>query len=507
MRPYPARLTIALGGILLATFISRWPFAASVDARQDLSVDVSVADPPRARAVLEAIRQGLPAVPGEVLVKFKAGTDTGAMASVMGLASTRGSAPSVRWVGDLAVLRTDGDSPLEATAARLRREPEVEYAHPNYLLPLSQTRNDPGLSRQWNFTAIDVPRAWDINPGGRSVIVAVIDSGVTSTTNNANFRLWTGARFDVVNIPFRVSPDLDSARFAGAVDFTPTRLTYSNFQTQPVIDTDGHGTHVASTVLESAGNSLGFAGIAYEARLMALKACFSYWDAQLITSALGEPGFINPSFTGGCPTSSVVEAIRYAADQGAKVINLSLGGPGEAPAYRDALNYAVQRGAFVSIAAGNEFEDGNPVNYPAAYAPQIAGAMTVAAVGPSQQRAPYSSTGTYVEITAPGGDFRNAGQNGLIWQIGLNEPDFDSQLLVPRFDRYTEVAKQGTSMAAPHVAGVAALLVSQGYSSPAIIEAAIRRFARDLGPAGEDPEYGVGLIDARATLRGLGIAR
>ena len=482
------------------------PFGVTADAQQPV-VEATVADMAQARAVLNAVASGRGYVPGEVIVKFKAGTDSGAMAAVFDLATPRGTTSRVRWVGDLAVVPTDGDDAVEATAARLQREPEVEYAQPNYLLRLHATPNDPGLSRQWNFTAIDIPRAWDINPGAQDVTVAVIDSGVTSATATVTYRLWTGSRFDIAPIPYRINPDLDAARITAAVDFTPTRLVYSGFATHPVFDTEGHGTHVAGTVLQSTGNSLGYAGIAYNARLMALKACFSYWDLQLLQSALGEPGFVPTDFGGSCSTTSVVEAIRYAADRGVKVINMSLGGPGEAPAYRDALNYAVQRGVFVAISAGNSFETGNPTNYPAAYASQIAGVMSVAAVGPSLQRSAYSSTGTYVEIAAPGGDVRSGGQAGLIYQVGLFSPDFDNQVLVPRFDRYTDVPLQGTSMASPHVAGVAALLVSQGYSSPAVIEAAIRKFARDLGAAGQDPEFGAGLIDARATLRGLGVAR
>ncbi len=482
------------------------PFGATAGAQQPVA-EATVADLAQARAVLGAVTSRRGYVPGEIVVKFKAGTDTSAMAAVFDLATPRGAAGRVRWVGDLAVLRTTDDDAVEATASRLEREPEVEYAQPNYLLPLNATPNDPGLSRQWNFPAIDIPRAWDINPGAQNVTVAVIDSGVTSATATVNYRLWTGSGFTITAIPYRINPDIDAARIVDAVDFTPTRLSYQGFATQPVFDTDSHGTHVASTVLQSTGNAVGYAGIAYNARLMALKACFSYWDLQLLQSAMGQPGFVPTTFSGSCTTTAVVEAIRYAADRGAKVINLSLGGPGEAPAYRDALTYAAQRGAFVTISAGNSFESGNPTNYPAAYAPQIAGVMSVGAVGPSLRRAPYSSTGSYVEIAAPGGDLRSGGEAGMIFQVGLFGPDFDNEVLIPRFDRYADDAKQGTSMAAPHVAGVAALLVSQGYSNPAVIETALRKFARDLGTAGADAEYGAGLLDARATLRGLGVAR
>jgi serine protease len=191
-----------------------------------------------------------------------------------------------------------------------------------------------------------------------------------------------------------------------------------------------------------------------------------------------------------------------------QVINLSLGAPGEAPVLNDAIRYAVSRGAFVAIAAGNSYEDGNPLEYPAGYAPSIDGAMAVGATGRSNRRAYYSNSGAQVEITAPGGDVRDGGLAGVIYQTSLFAPDFDPFTVTrPRFDRYADTPNQGTSMASPHVAGVAALLYSQGINRPNAIEAAIKRFAVDLGPAGRDNDFGYGLVDARASLRGLGVAR
>ncbi len=496
---------------LLAAMLAAAAIAVpAVEARQDLVGEATLgsANRPRAAALLRAVRERLDHVPGEVLVKFRDGTTSAAQASILSLAPAPASGRRVRWVGEIAVVTTADDVPAAAGAGRLSLEPEVEYAQPNHMVRLSATPNDPGLVRQWNLSAADVPRAWDINPGASDVLVAVIDGGITTVSGSVTYALWTGERFQSVAVPYRVNPDLDPARFSGALDTTSIRLTISGVATQPVFDTDGHGTHVAGTLVQSTNNGLGFAGVAHAARLMPVKSCFSYWDLQFFASAEGEPGFVDPDFTGGCLTSDVVAGIRAAADAGAKVINMSLGGVGQAPAYREALNYAVQRGAFVAIAVGNEYEEGNPVEYPAAYAADIAGVMSVGAVGRGLRRAYYSNTGAHLEITAPGGDSRESGFAGLVLQTGLVESDFDpATIIAPRFDRYDESGKQGTSMASPHVAGVAALLYSQGITNPAAIEAAIKRFARDLGDPGADPQYGAGLIDARATLRGLGVAR
>jgi serine protease len=451
--------------------------------------------------VVAAWNEELLYVPGEVLVKFRNGTT--ALSQGRALSIMRGPIDITQstWIGEVLLARTTWEPDPEEAAAALRRQPEVEWAQPNYMRRLHATPNDPSFSRQWNFNMIEMPRAWDINPGANAnIIVAIIDTGVTTAAASYTFPLWTGRSFENVSVPFTVSPDITASRIMPGRDFV--------FWSGPVLDLVGHGTHVAGTALEETNNNIGLSGIAYGARLLPLKACFGYWDLQILQSSLGIPGFVDPSETGSCPDSAVAQAIRFAADNGAGVINLSLGGPSPSAITLDALTYAVGRGAFVSLSMGNNYERGNAAQYPAAYAPQIKGATSVGAVGRTQLRAYYSNTGAHIELAAPGGDFREGGLPGVIYQIGLFDLDSDPfSVIRPRFDRYEEVPAQGTSSAAPHVAGVAAMLYSQGITNPAAIEAAMKRFARDIGPAGKDDEYGDGLIDARATLRGLGVAR
>lgn len=470
-------------------------------AQAPLPADRLLAGPAEAARIVEAWNDDLPFIPGEVLVKFRSGVNGAAQSRALSVMRAPMDAGDATWIGDVLRVPTPGEPDAAAAAAALARQPEVEWATPNYVRQLHAAPNDPSYSRQWNFTLIDMPRAWDINPGGSSeVVVAVLDTGVTVAGERHPLLLWTGAGFETVEIPVAVNPDLSPARILPGRDFV--------FWTGPVVDFVGHGTHIAGTVLQETNNGRGLAGMAYRARLMPLKVCYGYWEVQFVQSASGIPGFVDPRETGTCPDTAVAEAIRYAADNGANVISLSLGGPAASPITREALAYAVGKGVFVAISNGNQYERGNYVEYPAAYATELEGVVSVGAVGRTQRRAYYSSTGSHLELVAPGGDLREGGSAGTIYQFGLFSPDFDPETIIrPRFDRYTDVPMQGTSMATPHVAGLAALLFTQGVRTPAAVEAAMRSSARDLGATGRDDEYGDGLIDARSALRGLGLAR
>ena len=226
-------------------------------------------------------------------------------------------------------------------------------------------------------------------------------------------------------------------------------------------------------------------------------------------------GLLVAAIAGGCATSDIIAGIRYAADNGAKVINLSLGRDGDpAPAIRSAVEYAVSHGAFVVAAGGNDALDGNPVERYAAQIQHLDGKRMVAvsATGPDRQRPPYSTTGNYIELAAPGGDFTRGATGGILQQtidLDLTETFAGpvSRYTAPRFDAFAYFYFEGSSMATAHVSGLAALLVSQGVTDPKAIEAILKSSATDLGPAGRDDQYGYGLINARAALRGLGLAR
>ena len=424
------------------------------------------------------------------------------------------------------VLVTPGEDP-EVVASALRERPEVEYAQASYRLHATLVPNDPLYAKlQWNLPMLNLETAWDIQPqAGSSITVAVIDTGMayqnaTITATLPSFRDGRGNRYPAlgkVTIPYAGAPQLVGAGNAGRI-VAPFDVISAG--ANPPLDFEGHGTHVSGTIGQLTNDGVGVAGVAFNVKLMPVKVLASTWDV-LFGAASSEGG----------SDDDVARGIRYAADNGAKVLNMSLGGSGPAncatnpnqadcaPVIEAAMRYAVGKGCFIVVSAGNEFEDTvppygkNPTSILAEIASRIAGVVSVAAVDRAKAHAYYSSAGSYVELSAPGGSERGFGNDGFVWQQTFDYNFTDTFLLppaqyrAPRFDVLATIGYIGTSMAAPHVSGIAAMLMQQGITDPAAIEDILEKTAVDLGAPGRDDLFGYGLVDARAALRGLGLAK
>lgn len=289
--------------------------------------------------------------------------------------------------------------------------------------------NDPLYPRQWNLHKINVEGAWQISKG-KDVIVAVLDTGISPIA------------------------DFAKTHFAPGYDFIN--------DTTDATDDYGHGTHVAGTIAQSTNNNFGAAGIAYEATLMPLKV--------LSVSSSGT-------------VADIAEAVRFAADNGASVINLSMIGHGKSQLLQEAINYAYRKGSVIIAPAGNSNE--NSVPYPARYRHVIG----VAALDSELQKTPYSNYGAGVDISAPGGFIQGEDPSG-----GIIQNTFDRRMQISTFAPY-----QGTGIATPHVAGVAALIYATGLTSPDRINTILMRSAHavDIDP---NNAYGAGKLDAAAAL-------
>lgn len=470
-------------------------------------------DPPRpARTSRDADRlrdadgDARPYADGSIIVKFKDDATRGAISAAT--AQVAGTIASRDAYANFDIVGIPPGLDPEAAAAAMRARPDVEYAQPRYRNHAMARPNDTLYGNQWNFPAIDMERVWDIQPGASSnIIVAVLDSGMAYRSGSISyqstrpFRMTPGGplypALGRVSVPFAAAPELgasESSRFVAPRDFI--------WNDDLPVDLDGHGTHVAGTIGQVTNNNSGTAGMAYNVRLMPVKVIPGLWD-----EIFGSP------FDG---TDDVVaRGVRYAADNGAKVINLSIGREtgGAATVVTDAIRYAIGRGCFVVVASGNTRAEGNLPNRLGQPAPDIAGMVAVSGVGRTLDVAFYSTSASYVELAAPGGDQRQGGTSAGILQQTIDLDLLEtylrpvSQYGPPRADSFAYEYFQGTSMAVPHVSGFAALLMQQGITNPAAIEAAMKQYATDRGTAGRDDFYGFGLINPRATLRGLGLAR
>src|SRR3954469_20409469 len=190
---------------LLASLVT-WLGTPHLQAQQPATASGLLDSAGRMRALLGTSANG-GYIPGETLVKFRDGVGPAGQTRALS-AVRRGAAvgASSRWIGDVLLVETPGDPDAPAIAATLTREPEVEWAQPNYIRKRKLRPNDPAYSLQWNLDLINLPAAWDINKGS-AVTVALIDSGVNTVTTTPTFRLWTGDRFENVAVPFVMNPD------------------------------------------------------------------------------------------------------------------------------------------------------------------------------------------------------------------------------------------------------------------------------------------------------------
>jgi len=428
----------------------RWTLGGAVLAVTLAAACASSSPEQEPRSAESAKAQQLEAadvVAGAIVVDFKDGTTKAEFDSWeadWGVDLELNSVESADEALTLAV----GVDDVEGALERIRQNPNVEAAEPLMEVRASFAPNDPRYKEQWNLEMIDMPKAWERNHG-KGVVVAVLDTGIAYEDYE----------------DFKQVPDLKGVKFVKGFDFVN--------DDEHANDDHGHGTHVAGTIAQATNNGEGVAGVAFEATLMPVKVLNHF---------------------GGGTTADIADAIRFAADKGAKVINMSLGGGGYSQVMASAVEYARKKGVTVVAAAGNGGRA--RVEFPAAYP----GAVAVSAVGPEGTLAPYSSYGKELDIAAPGGD-KSRGETRGVLQNTIDPRD-------PSRSIYAYY--QGTSMATPHVAAVAAMLYAAGAKGPDEVEKALYSGAKKVADQAWSEQYGHGLLNAEASLaavRGGGMAQ
>ena len=378
-------------------------------------------DAPAASYAVESVSDF---VPGEIVVDVKddlGESDIQALADQFHLA-LRDNSPDVKDDGNIEVADVDQGSVADLVA-RLSADPRVEAVEPMGVARALFTPNDPKFKEQWHMSRVNAERGWDY-ACGEGVTVAVVDTGIACYDQGG----------------FMKGTDLGGTSCVGGYNFVGKNTLAA--------DDQGHGTHVAGTIAQTTNNGVGVAGLAYCAKLMPVKVLSK----------------------GGWGTmADVAEGIRWAADHGAQVINLSLGSPYRSKVVENAVTHAYKKGVIVVAAAGNS---GKSVGFPAAYP----GVIAVSATDRNDGIAWFSSRGPEVTIGAPG----VAVTQQTICEAGKNKCEQWGVF-------------NGTSMAAPHVAGAAALLVGQGITDPDSVRSTLAATAK---PKDDAKLFGAGILDA-----------
>jgi serine protease len=440
-----------------------------------------------ALAPLAHSAEAAPYAQGQIIVGYASGPSAAAAADVANTKAARrpaASPPSEK------VVRVPRGVGVWQEISRLRHRRGVAFAVPDYLAhmtgaqgsaaqtatpPAPWVPDDPGPAHraggwedlQWNFMptiGIDLPQAWANmmqvgRPGGQGVVVAILDTGVA-------YRNWHD---------FRRSPDFTGTHFVHPYDF----VSHNRYP----LDREGHGTFVAGTIAEATNNGYGLTGIAYRASIMPVRVLNRDGWGDAVTIARG---------------------IRYAVHHGAQVINLSLEfdpsvTAGEIPEILSAIRYAHRHRVIVVAASGNEASQ--QVAYPA----RASAVISVGATTKDRCLAEYSNAGRKLDLVAPGGgdDARLLSDSDCnpdrilpdIYQMTFNDSSNPRRFGFPG-DWF------GTSMAAPQVAGVAALVIASGvlgaHPSPDQVLTRLEQTAQPLGGTRPNPDYGYGLLDAGA---------
>ncbi|CAM5687816.1 S8 family peptidase [Streptomyces purpurascens] len=452
------------------------------------SVAVAQESAPRAAAVPAALTEAAPGAPAErLIVGYKSGaaeakSNKAAAADAETKAEKTGEDVDFqRRLGTGAALVELGTNPTRTSVAdvvaQYEADPQVAYVVPDRLnKPTAVTPNDTDYSKQWDLfestAGMNVPAAWDTTTGS-GVTVAVIDTGyVTHSDLAANI---VGG-YDFIS-DTAVSVD-GNGRDSNPADPGDWYNADECGQGIPASTSSWHGTHVAGTIAAATHNGKGVAGIAYGAKISPVRVlgkCGGY-DSDIIDAITWASG----GTVSGVPANTNV----------AKVINMSLGGGGAcSTATQSAITGAVNRGTSVVVAAGNENQ--NVSNSSPANCNNV---ISVAATNRAGSRASYSNYGSLVDISAPGGETRTSSANGILSTL-------NSGTKTPSSENYAYY--QGTSMATPHVAGLAALLKSANSAlTPAQIESAIKANARAL-PGTCSGGCGAGLADAAKTVQAV----